>query len=235
MRHRKVLLVDDEKIVLEGFRRLVAWDRYGCEVIGEATDGREAVMKAKQLNPDLIVMDINLPVMNGIDCVRVIQDSGSAAQFIMVTGYDSINYCQEALRLRVHDYILKPIDFEEFSEVLSKLGGAGAQGGSYSSMEQILQWIDRNLGEEVSLNRLSQECHLNSSYISQLFRREMGVNFQTYLTRQRVRRAEKLLMETERSVTEISGLVGFHDYRAFIRMFRNETGETPAVFRKNRS
>lgn len=232
MKHRSVLLVDDERIVIEGFRRLVPWERYGYEVAGEAMDGWEAVRKAERLTPDLIVMDINLPGMNGIDCVRTIQGSGSRAQFIMVTGYDSIGYCQEALRLRVQDYILKPIDFEEFTEILSRAGGAGNQGSRYSSMEQILQWIDRNLQDEVSLARLSEECHLNPSYISQLFRKEMGMNFQTYLTRIRVKRAEQLLLGTDLTVTEISGMVGFHDYRAFIKMFRNETGETPTAFRR---
>lgn len=121
MNHCRVLLADDEAAILEGYKLLFDWEKYHCEIAGTAMDGQEAVEKARELNPDIVIMDINLPKLNGLEAIRAIQDTASGNHpiyMIVVTGYDEFSYCQKALRLRVSDFLLKPIDFDAFGEVI---------------------------------------------------------------------------------------------------------------------
>lgn len=117
----KVLLVDDEVAILEGFHKLFDWEKYGCVVVGDAMDGISAVKMAAKYKPDLVIMDINLPMRNGLDTIRAIQNDYPKIKFIVVSGYDDFKFCQEALRLNVKDFILKPVDYEEFGSVIEKI------------------------------------------------------------------------------------------------------------------
>lgn len=99
----KVLLVDDEITILEGFRELFDWESWGCELVGEAMDGVSAIHMADTKEPDLVIIDINLPILNGIEVVKTLQRRHARMQFVIVSGYDDFKYCQEALRLNVLD------------------------------------------------------------------------------------------------------------------------------------
>lgn len=84
--------------------------------------------------------------------------------------------------------------------------------------------------EDINLNRVSEEFHFNSSYFSLMFKREVGVNFHTYLTRLRVNKAKYYLSKTDKSVSEISALVGFSSYRVFTKSFKQATGVLPSQY-----
>lgn len=73
----RVLLVDDEAIILEGYQKIFDWAKYQCEVVGTAMDGEEAVEKARILKPDIVIMDINLPKLNGLEAIKAIQNEAS--------------------------------------------------------------------------------------------------------------------------------------------------------------
>ena len=96
MNNCRVLLADDEAAILEGYKLLFDWEKYQCEVVGTAMDGREAVEKARELKPDIVIMDINLPKLNGLEAIRAIQETAPADHplyMIVVTGYDEFSYC----------------------------------------------------------------------------------------------------------------------------------------------
>ena len=78
MNNCRVLLADDEAAILEGYKLLFDWEKYQCEVVGTAMDGREAVEKARELKPDIVIMDINLPKLNGLEAIRAIQETAPA-------------------------------------------------------------------------------------------------------------------------------------------------------------
>ena len=82
----KVMLVDDEVTILEGFKRLFDWKAYGCEVVCEALDGVMAVNQAKLYQPDIIIMDINIPVMSGLEALRVIRDQNGECACVILPG-----------------------------------------------------------------------------------------------------------------------------------------------------
>lgn len=121
MKKLRVLLVDDEIIIREGFKRLFDWDAHDCEVVGEAADGMEALAQIDGLGPDIVIMDINIPIMNGLKVISLSRIKHPDIAFVIVSGYDDFAYCREALRLQITDYILKPVNYEELGICIDNL------------------------------------------------------------------------------------------------------------------
>ena len=110
MKKMRVLLVDDEIMIREGFKRLFDWESHDCEVVGEAADGMEALSKIDSLLPDIVIMDINIPIINGLKVIETAKLKYPDTAFVIVSGYDDFAYCRQALRLQITDYILKPVN-----------------------------------------------------------------------------------------------------------------------------
>ncbi|WP_336788165.1 response regulator transcription factor [Paenibacillus sp. MMO-177] len=120
----KVLLVDDEIFVRKGLRNLIDWETLGYDICDEAGNGQEAIEKIELLKPDLVIADIRMPVLDGLELIRKITEEGVySPTFIIVSGYHDFQYAQRALRYGVHDYILKPIDEAELESTLKTLSG----------------------------------------------------------------------------------------------------------------
>ena len=94
MEKLRVLLVDDEIMIREGFKRLFDWEGHGCQVVGEAADGMEALTKMDDLNPDIAIMDINIPIMNGLKVIQLSRIKHPDTAFVIVSGYDDFSYCR---------------------------------------------------------------------------------------------------------------------------------------------
>lgn len=241
MKKLRVLLVDDEIMIREGFKRLFDWEAHGCEVVGEAADGMEALAKIDSLMPDIAIMDINIPILNGLKVIQMSRLKHPDTAFVIVSGYDDFSYCREALRLKITDYILKPVNYEEFGTCIDNLKIALFQRQSSKQETQqeerpihgITRYLQEHLAEEISLSVLAEEFHLNPQYISQLFKSEIGVNFLTYLTSIRMEQAKKLLLTTSLSIAEVSERSGYSDYRVFTKVFKKSEGITPSQYRRD--
>lgn len=119
----KVLLVDDEVYVRKGLMNLIDWDRYGFEVYWEASNGEDALKIIAEEKPDVVITDVRMPVIDGLELIKRIRDSGDTeTQFIIVSGYNDFSYAQKAVRYNVFDFVLKPVDQDELEEILIKLG-----------------------------------------------------------------------------------------------------------------
>lgn len=124
----QVLLVDDEPWVLEGLRTMVNWEKHGFQVCGEALDGPEALAKMQELRPELVVTDIHMPVISGLELIeRSRRLLAKPPKFVILSGYDDFNYALTAMRQRVAEYLLKPIDEDEFESILDRLGQSIAE------------------------------------------------------------------------------------------------------------
>lgn len=241
MKKLQVVLVDDEIMIREGFKRLFDWASHDCEVVGEAADGMEALAQIDHLQPDIVIMDINIPIINGLKVIQTSRMRYPDMAFIIVSGYDDFSYCREALRMRITDYILKPVNYEEFGSCIDRLKIALYENRKTEEQDAqeertitgIIRYLQEHLDKEISLNILADEFHLSSQYISQLFKSEIGVNFLAYLTSIRMERAKKLLLATSLSIGEISEKCGYADYRVFTKAFKKEEGSTPSQYRRN--
>ena len=233
MKKLRVLLVDDEIMIREGFKRLFDWEAHDCQVVGEAADGMEALAQIDSLCPDIVIMDINIPIMNGLKLIQLSRIKHPEIAFVIVSGYDDFSYCREALRLQITDYILKPVNYEEFGSCIDNL--------KISLFEQRVAAEEPAAQEERTINgltrylqeHLAEQFHLNPQYISQLFKSEIGVGFLTYLTNIRMEKAKKLLLSTSLSIAEVAEQSGYGDYRVFTKVFKKTEGSTPSQYRRD--
>ena len=242
MKKLRVLLVDDEIIIREGFKRLFDWEAHDCQVVGEAADGMEALAQIDSLSPDIVIMDINIPIMNGLKVIQLSRIKHPEIAFVIVSGYDDFAYCREALRLQITDYILKPVDYEEFGSCIDNLkislfkqrvAAEEPAAQEERTINGLTRYLQEHLAEEVSLSVLAEQFHLNPQYISQLFKNEIGVGFLTYLTNIRMEKAKKLLLSTSLSIAEVAEQSGYGDYRVFTKVFKKTEGSTPSQYRRD--
>src|SRR5690625_122065 len=119
---QKILLVDDDYFVRKGLLRIIDWRGCGFEVCGESDNGEDALLLIKQKRPDLVITDIRMPVLDGLDLIKVTVESvNPTPDFVIISGHDDFKYAQLAVRYGVHDFLLKPINKEEFEKTLVKV------------------------------------------------------------------------------------------------------------------
>lgn len=119
----KVLIADDEPIIRDGIRESVDWQQLNLQVVAEAEDGEEALELAVEHAIHILLVDLNMPIMNGITLIGKIRERFPACKIIIITGHDEFTYAQSAIRLGVDDYILKPINPKQLTVVLKKITG----------------------------------------------------------------------------------------------------------------
>ena len=118
----KVFLVDDEVVIREGIRESFPWDDTPYTLVGEAPDGEMALPMIRDTNPDIVITDIKMPFMDGIELCRVLRTQMPWIGIIILSGYDEFEYARQCLQLGVREYLLKPIDSADLRKILDKVG-----------------------------------------------------------------------------------------------------------------
>lgn len=122
MQLHSAILVDDEVYTRKGLMKLIDWEACGFQIVGEADNGEDALELIKRVQPALVITDIRMPVIDGLELIRQItMENIVSPTFIIMSGYNDFNYAQQAMRFGVHDFVVKPIDDIEFSQILTKL------------------------------------------------------------------------------------------------------------------
>lgn len=241
----KLLMADDEAIEREAMKKILSRGLPGTEVVGEAANGREAISLARELQPDIILMDVKMPGINGIEAVKIIRRAFPNIKFVIVSAYDTFEYAQEVMREGVKDYLLKPAKKEEIIRTLSRVIRENRmekpgfpeeepnQGGDniYSLSEEAKAYIDDHFHESITLEDVAAHVDLSPYYFSKLFKEQNGTSFIEYLTAMRIQQGKELLKKTHLSLKEICFKVGYHDPNYFSRVFKKNTGRTPSEYR----
>ncbi|RKP46745.1 DNA-binding response regulator [Cohnella endophytica] len=142
----KLLLVDDEPIIRRGIRTSIDWEEYGIGIVGEAANGAEALDRSLQLKPQIVVTDIRMPCMDGLELSRHLRNQLPDTRIVILSGYEDFSYAREALSIGVQNYLLKPVGAEELVTVLKQLK---------VEIEQL---------EAGKRNRLSRDLVFNENY-----------------------------------------------------------------------
>lgn len=121
MEYYKILLVDDEEEVRTGIMKKIEWEKLGFHLVGDAENGKDALEKITQLEPDLLLTDIRMPYMDGLELARRAKAERDSIEVVFFSGFDEFEYAQRAIKLNAIEFILKPIDEEELTELLRKL------------------------------------------------------------------------------------------------------------------
>lgn len=114
----RVVIVDDERLIRQGLAKLINWEELGIEVAGEASNGADALALIGKVNPHIIICDIKMPVMNGLELLKKLREDGNMIKFIILSGYDNFGYVKEAMNYKVENYLLKPVNKEELGSTL---------------------------------------------------------------------------------------------------------------------
>lgn len=117
----KVVVIDDEAIVRKGIINVIDWRNLGCQVVGEASNGADGFELIEKEKPDIIITDINMPEIDGLEMIKTLKDKIPLGHIIVLTGYREFDYIQEALRLGVHSFLLKPSKINEITSAIKSV------------------------------------------------------------------------------------------------------------------
>ena len=237
-----IMIVEDEYLVRQGIASLVNYEQFGMQVISQAENGIEAWQKFQDNPADILLTDINMPQMNGLELSKLVRDQAPKCHIVFLTGYDDFDYARTAIKLGADDYLLKPFSKDDVEEMLAKLQTkldkerkkAQIQNlvdqGQHSELEEAIH--ERLADSELSLKNLAFQLGFSPSYLSVLIKKELGLPFQDYLIQERMKKAKLLLLTTDLKIYEIAEQVGFEDMNYFSQRFKQVVGLTPRQFKK---
>jgi len=259
----KVIIVDDEPAHVRGITKYVHWDKLGYDKVIGSFSANEALELIKHENFDLVITDISMPEINGLELIRRINTLGNKPDIIIVSGYNEFSYAQEAISLGVCAYILKPIKPEEIEESIlvliekkmrqTKKNENGKDVDLFNesdfmdkeiisienirdvhpSVQKILLYIDGNYSKEITVHELAEQFRINESYLSALFKKEVGINLSNYIQKYRMYKAAELLQNSDFRVNEIAYMVGYQNPCYFTKQFKKTYNYTPSEMKKN--
>lgn len=240
----KIFLADDEIWVIMGLKKLIEKIGAPFQVVGEASNGVMALEEIEKKKPDVLITDIRMPGMDGLELMKEIRKKKLDTKVVLVSGYAEFDYAQKAIRMGAVDYLLKPVEAETFAKVLENLekmldecgGKQEEQPGEMlnpSALENIVEEIQSRYNENITLTGFSEKHNISAGHLSNLLKERLGMSFSEYITAKRVQKAKELLADERLSVEKVANEVGYKDYFYFTKVFKKAVGISPSKYRKN--
>ncbi|MCM0648191.1 response regulator [Clostridium swellfunianum] len=247
----KMLIVEDEDFERTALKFIV--NKYfsdRIEVAGEASNGEQAVQSSLSLKPDIILMDINMPIMDGLKASEKIKENNKDAEIIILTAYNYFEYAKRGITIGVFDYLLKPFSDAEFldsvNRVIKKINERASINTSVEDsseeksdlnssnnmeiVETAKKYIEMNYTKEISLEEIASYVSVSSFYLSRVFSKKVGLTYKDYLIKLRMEKAKQLLREGKKSIKEVSIEVGYSDQNYFSKAFKKYYDKSPKEF-----
>lgn len=249
----KVLVVEDEEMIRKGIVLAVDWAALDCVIVGEAANGEEGLEAVERLHPSLIITDLKMPKMDGLEMVRRLREAGNSVYVIILTAYDSFAYAQSALRLGAVDFLLKPFHDGDLEKAVLTLqdrlkaqtertnaaspGVPGIKkGGKSRYVLEAMDYIGENYADcNLSVGQIAAQLDLSEGHLSHLFKRETDYTIGNYLTRYRVHKAMELLRQGRLKVYEVAESVGYRDIAYFSSTFKKVAGMSPSEYQDSQA
>ncbi|WP_151736883.1 response regulator transcription factor [Paenibacillus tengchongensis] len=242
-----LLITDDESEIRNGLSNYFPWHEFGYQVIGQACDGEAALAFIEEQSVDVLLCDIRMPALSGIEVAERLYRQGSEVKIVLLSGFKEFEYAQLAVQYGVKRYLTKPTKYTEIAEVFghlrSELDNARLpvsvpevpsstidSGVADLTIEKVKAYLQENLSA-ATLENAARHVFLNPFYLSKYFKAKTGENFSDYVTKLRMHRAAEMLKTTSSKTYEISEIVGYSNAKNFTRMFRSFYGVTPREYR----
>ena len=241
----KVLIVDDEVLVRRGIVLGVDWAAMGCVVVGEAANGEEGLAAVERYSPNLIITDVRMPKMDGIEMMNRLREKGCRAHVIVLTAYSDFSYARSALQFGADDYLLKPFRDQELTAAIDKVRRKEREQTSLTPQEtlplvkgdkskyvlQALEYIAGHYADQdISITTIASHLGVSEGHLSHVFKKETSYTIISYLTQYRIHTAMKLLQDCRYKVYEVAELVGYRDVAYFGSTFKRLAGVSPSEY-----
>ena len=241
----KVLIVDDEDLVRRGIVLGVDWAARGCVVVGEAANGEEGIAAVERYSPNLIITDVRMPRMDGIEMMKRLRQKGCKAHVIILTAYSDFSYARSALQFGADDYLLKPFRDQELIAAIDKVRQKErdltaltpqdtlplVKGDKSKYVLQALEYIAGHYSDQdISITTIAAHLGVSEGHLSHVFKKETSYTIISYLTQYRVHTAMKLLQDCRYKVYEVAEMVGYRDVAYFGSTFKKLVGMSPSEY-----
>lgn len=249
----RVLLVDDEIVALNALKKRVDWVKYGFTNVLTAQDAETAKALIAAHSIDLIISDIEMPGEDGLSLIKFVKEVYPSVDCIFVTCHAKFDFIKTAMKYKAWDYILKPIDYDEFEGLLQQFCDYKTSSARKADLDKIVEktkeekenyedageerlevvkkYIEEHIREQIYIDDLAKLIHMNSHYLMRFFKKKTGESIVEYVTKQRIMIASNLLKETDYSINFIADCVGYDNYSYFTKSFKRKTGYTPSEYR----
>lgn len=241
----KVLIVDDEALVRRGIALGVDWAAMGCVVVGEASNGEEGLAAVERYSPNLIITDVRMPRMDGIEMMNRLRKKGCRAHVIVLTAYSDFSYARSALQFGADDYLLKPFRDQELTAAIGKIRQKEREQAALTPQEtlplakgdkskyvlQALEYIAAHYADQdISITSIAAHLGVSEGHLSHVFKKETSYTIISYLTQYRIHTAMKLLQDCRYKVYEVAEMVGYRDVAYFGSTFKKLVGVSPSEY-----
>lgn len=246
----KVLIIDDEPLQRQGIVRMTPWTDFDAEVVGDTGSGMEGILLARRLRPDVLIVDIKMPGISGLEVIEQLRGEIDA-EYIILSGYGEFEFAQQAIALGVCAYLLKPLDDEELAAAMKegaericrRRARAEEDGQPTIRIPQeepvrgyllhAVRYMETHLEQSITVREVAEALGISVSYLHKLFAR-CGTSFSVYLTECRLHRAGKMLRESDEKIYVIAAACGYQDTRYFSKIFQKHTGLKPTEYRSEK-
>lgn len=253
----KALLVEDERITRNGLLKHIPWKELGIDEIRSTDDAESAMEMSRDYHPDIIISDIRMRGIDGIEMCRRLKGESQECQIVFISSYAQKEYLKAAIELEAIQYIEKPIEQEELEKAIRKCVQKYSQikdikelkkkyetvagekktdaHANSAAIKKTIAYMHQHYADKgLSINKMADEVYLSTTYLSSLFKQEMGVTINRYLTDIRIEYAKTLLLDQSLKLYQIADMVGYEDSAYFTRIFKNQTGFTPKEYREQK-
>ena len=241
----RVVLIDDETIIVEGLRRVIRWADYNCEVVGTAGDARQGGELIRRQRPHIVITDIHMPGQDGLSMLAGLRSEFPDMQVTVLTGYRDFTYAQEAIRLGVTRFLLKPSKMDEIKEALQTMVGRleklpveqmeteHPQNAGSFIVNQAMAYMEKNYRQKLTLQAVADQCYVSQWHLSKLLNRYADKSFYDILNTIRVNAAKELLADPKLKIGNIGEMVGYADTAHFARTFKKLEGMSANEYRNS--
>ena len=231
----KILVCEDEVLIRTGICKIIG-DAFKDVQIRECRNGVEGYKIITMWNPQIVIADIRMPGMDGLTMIGKAQAAGVKARYVILSAYRDFEYARAALRYGVEEYQVKPVNRFELISCLERLLGpktveetkaVTSEHKDGGSIGRAIEYIENHFYQNISLEEVSREIGMNTTYFSTLFKKQTGKKYIDYLTDLRMEKARNLLANTDLKISTVAEMVGYGSTKHFTRIYKGKFGVTP--------
>lgn len=238
----KLLIADDEDTIRNGIAKYIQLHTDRFDKIYLASNGQEAVDTIFRDKPDIMFLDVQMPLLDGIEVMQEAKRADILPYTMILSAYDEFKYCQQALRLGAKEYLLKPVRSSDILQMVNRaadeLFGAAEEiridltEEKNRSVELAKEYIEEHYYENLMQVDVAQRVGISAGYLSTLFQKQLSIGFVDYLNEIRIEHACTYLQQSYLKTYEIAYKVGFKDEKYFSKVFKKIKGQSPSEYRK---